>query len=73
MLMLFLFELMVEIPPVFLKPHSQVACGGAVYNLTAMAACWIFLESAASRREADQRQTSVAGNVATAHPDSVIV
>jgi uncharacterized membrane protein len=73
MLMLFLFELMVEIPPVFAQPHNQGAWGGAVYNLTAIGACWIFVESAASRREADQRQTSVAANAATAHPDSVIV
>ena len=73
MLMLFLFEFMVEIPPVVVQPHNQGAWGGAVYNLTAIGACWIFVESAASRRQADQRQTSVAGNVATAHPDSVIV
>jgi uncharacterized membrane protein YphA (DoxX/SURF4 family) len=73
MLMLFLFEVMVEIPPVFAQPHNQVAWGGAVYNLTAIGACWIFVESAASRRQADQRQASVAGNAATAHPDSVIV
>jgi uncharacterized membrane protein YphA (DoxX/SURF4 family) len=72
-LMLFLFEFMVEIPPVFAQPHNQIAWGGAVYNLTAMGACWIFLESAASRRQEDQKQTSVAGNVATVHPDSVIV
>jgi len=73
MLMLFLFEAMVEIPPVFAQPHNQIAWGGAVYNLTAIGACWIYVESAASRRQADQRQTSVAGNAATARPDSVIV
>ena len=73
MLMLFLFEVMVEIPPVFAQPHNQGAWGGAVYNLTAIGACWIFVESAASRRQADQRQTSVAGNAATSRPDSVIV
>jgi hypothetical protein len=73
MLMLFLFEFMVEIPPVLAQPHNQGAWGGAVYNLTAMGACWIFVESVASRRLADQRQTSVAANFATAHPDSVIV
>jgi uncharacterized membrane protein YphA (DoxX/SURF4 family) len=72
MLMLFLFEFMVEIPPVFGQPHNQGAWGGAVYNLTAIGACWIFVESVASRRQADQRQTSVAGNVATSHPDSAI-
>jgi uncharacterized membrane protein len=73
MLMLFLFEIMVEIPPVFVQPHNQAAWGGAAYNLVAMGACWIFVESVASRRQADQRQTSVAGHVATSHPDSVIV
>jgi uncharacterized membrane protein len=73
MLMLFLFEIMVEIPPVFAQPHNQVAWGGAAYNLVAIAACWIFVESVASRRQADQKQTSVAGHVATSHPDSVIV
>ena len=72
MLMLFLFEFMVEIPPVFVHPHNQVAWGGAVYNLTAIGACWIFVESVASRRQADQRQTSVAEHVATSHPDSAI-
>jgi uncharacterized membrane protein len=73
MLMLFLFEIMVEIPPVFVQPHNQVAWGGAAYNLVAMGACWIFAESVVSRQRADQRQTSVAGHVATSHPDSVIV
>jgi uncharacterized membrane protein YphA (DoxX/SURF4 family) len=72
MLMLFLFELMVEIPPVFVQPHNQVAWGGAVYNLTAIGACWIFVESVASRRQAEGKQTSVAEHVATSHPDSAI-
>jgi uncharacterized membrane protein YphA (DoxX/SURF4 family) len=72
MLMLFLFELMVEIPPVFVQPHNQVAWGGAVYNLTAIGACWIFVESVASRRQADQTQIGVAVDVATTHPDSAI-
>jgi uncharacterized membrane protein YphA (DoxX/SURF4 family) len=73
MLMLFLFEIMVEIPPVFVQPHNQVAWGGAAYNLVAMGACWIFVESVTSRREADQRQTSVSGHVAAPHADSVVV
>jgi surface polysaccharide O-acyltransferase-like enzyme len=73
MLMLFLFEVMVEIPPVFVQPHSQAAWGGAVYNLTAIGACWIFVESAVSHRQADQRQTKVSGEVVTAHQDSAIV
>jgi uncharacterized membrane protein len=73
MLMLFLFELMVEIPPVIVKPHNQVAWGGAMYNLVAIGACWIFVESVARPRHADQAQTGVAGHVARSHPDSVIV
>jgi uncharacterized membrane protein YphA (DoxX/SURF4 family) len=73
MLMLFLFEFMVEIPPVFAQPHNQGAWGGAMYNLTAIGACWIFVESVASRRrQADQRQVDDAGHVATSHPDSAI-
>jgi hypothetical protein len=72
MLMLFLFELMVEIPPVFVQPHNQVAWGGAVYNLAAIGACWIFVESVASRRQAEERTTSVAEEATTSHPDSAI-
>lgn len=72
MLMLFLFELMVEIPPVFVQPHNQGAWGGAVYNLTAIGACWIFVESVASGRQTDGRQIGVAGDVAKSHPDSAI-
>jgi uncharacterized membrane protein len=72
MLMLLLFEAMVEIPPVFVRPHSQAAWGGALYNLVAIGACWIFVESVERRRLADGRQTSVAGHVATSHPDSAI-
>ena len=72
MLMLFLFEVIVEIPPVFVDPHKQGAWGGAVYNLAAIGAYWIFVESVASRRQADQSQTSFAGHVATSHPDSAI-
>ena len=48
-LMLLLFEFMVEIPPVFAHPRSQQAWGGAVYNLTAIGACWIFAEFVGSR------------------------
>jgi uncharacterized membrane protein YphA (DoxX/SURF4 family) len=72
MLMLFLFEFMVEIPPIFVQPHSQTAWGGAVYNLTAMGACWIFVEAVAGRAQADQRQIRVSEEVATAHSDSAI-
>ena len=52
-LMLLIFEAMVEIPPVFAQPHSQGAWGGAVYNLTAIGAYWIFAEFALSRRKGD--------------------
>jgi uncharacterized membrane protein YphA (DoxX/SURF4 family) len=64
-LMLFLFEIMVEIPPVFVQPHSQGAWGGAVYNLTMIGACWIFAEFVTSRRQADRRELPVAEQVAT--------
>jgi uncharacterized membrane protein YphA (DoxX/SURF4 family) len=49
-LMLLLFEGIVEIPPVFMHPHSQVAWGGALYNLTAIGGYWIFIQFVASRR-----------------------
>jgi uncharacterized membrane protein len=64
-LMLFLFEFIVEIPPVFGQLHSQGAWGGAVYNLTAIGACWIFAEFMSSRRQADRREIPVAEQVAT--------
>jgi uncharacterized membrane protein YphA (DoxX/SURF4 family) len=71
-LMLLLFEATVEIPPVFIQPHSQGAWGGAVYNLTAIGACWIFAEFAASRRTADQREAGVSGPLAMSHSNSVV-
>jgi hypothetical protein len=71
-LMLLVFEVAVEIPPVFIQRHSQVAWGGTVYNLTAIGACWIFAEFVASCRQADRRKTGVAGGVATSYPSSVI-
>jgi uncharacterized membrane protein len=71
-LMLLLFEAAVEIPPVFSQPHSQGAWGGAVYNLTAIGACWIFAEFVASRGRVDGRETSVDGYAARPHPDSVV-
>jgi uncharacterized membrane protein YphA (DoxX/SURF4 family) len=63
-LMLLVFEFTVEIPPVFVQPHSQGAWGGALYNLTAIGACWIFAEFAASRRTAGQREVAVAEQLA---------
>jgi uncharacterized membrane protein len=64
-LMLLLFEITVEIPPVFVQPHSQGAWGGAVYNLTMIGACWIFAEFVTSRRQTDRRELPVAEQVAT--------
>jgi uncharacterized membrane protein len=66
-LMLLLFEGAVEIPPVFSQPHSQGAWGGAIYNLTAIGACWIFAEFVASRRRSDGNKTGVAASAS--HPD----
>jgi uncharacterized membrane protein YphA (DoxX/SURF4 family) len=63
-LMLLVFEFTVEIPPVFVQPHSQGAWGGAVYNLTAIGACLIFTEFVASRRQVDRREMLVAEQVA---------
>ncbi len=61
-LMFLLFEGIVEIPPVFAHPHSQQAWGGAVYNLTAIGAYWIFAEFLVSR--AARRQIASTQNVA---------
>jgi uncharacterized membrane protein len=71
-LMLLLFEAAVEIPPVFIRPHSQEAWGGALYNLTAIGACWIFAEFVASRDQAEGRETGVHRYAATSLPDSVV-
>jgi uncharacterized membrane protein len=64
-LMLLVFEATVEIPPVFAQPHSQGAWGGAVYNLTAIGACWIFAEFVLSRRQADRKEIPVPEQVVT--------
>jgi len=48
-LMLLLFEFLVEIPPVLIRVHNQATWGAAVYNITAIGACWIFGEFLASR------------------------
>ena len=64
-LMLLLFEALVEIPPVFIRPHNQVAWGGAVYNVAAIGACWIFAEWVAGHRQADRRKTDLAEHYAT--------
>jgi uncharacterized membrane protein len=67
MLMLLLFEAIVEIPPVLVQPHSQVAWGGAIYNLVAIGGCWIFAEFVASR-QAERRRADIAEHSITAHP-----
>ena len=70
-LMLLLFEAIVEIPPVFMRPHNQVAWGGAVYNLTAIGGYWIFAEFVASR-QAGREQIAVAGDVVRSNPNSAV-
>jgi uncharacterized membrane protein len=71
-LMLLLFDAIVEIPPVFVHPHSQVAWGGAVYNLAAIGAYCIFVEFVANRRKTHRGKIDIAEHVATSHPHSVI-
>lgn len=68
-LMLLLFEGFVEIPPIFSRLHNQPTWGAAVYNVTAIGACWIFAEFLASR--ADRGRIGAAGNVAKSRPDTV--
>ncbi|MES2391829.1 MAG: hypothetical protein V4555_09320 [Acidobacteriota bacterium] len=61
-LMLFLFEGFVEIPPIFIRVHNQVTWGAAVYNLSAIGACWIFadfLASRTSRRGIDPAESAI--------------
>jgi len=63
--MLFLFEFMVEIPPSLFNRKPRERGVGRWYNLTAIGACWIFVESAASRRQADYKdKPALPGNVA---------
>lgn len=50
-LMLLLFEGLVEIPPIFVRLHNEATWGAAVFNLTAIGACWIFAEFQKSRAE----------------------
>ena len=47
-LMLLLFEVLIEIPPIFVRLHNQATWGAAVYNLSAIGACLIFAEILAS-------------------------
>jgi hypothetical protein len=69
-LMLLLFEGLVEIPPIFIRPHNQAAWGAAVYNLAAIGACLIFAEFLASR--ADRKRLGPAENVTMSRPDPMV-
>ena len=69
-LMLLLFEGFVEIPPVLIRLHNQPTWGAAVYNLTAIGACWIFAEFLASR--ANRGRIGTEGNVAMSGPERVV-
>jgi len=69
-LMLLLFEGFVEIPPIFFRLHNQATWGAAVYNLTAIGACWIFAEFLTSR--ANQGRIGLADNAALSHHDPVV-
>ena len=69
-LMLLLFEGLVEIPPVFIRPHNQATWAAAVYNVAAIGACWTFAEILTSR--ADRRRIGPAENVTMSRPDRVV-
>jgi hypothetical protein len=69
-LMLLLFEGFVEIPPIFTRLHNEPTWGAAVYNVTAIGACWIFAEFLASG--ADRGRIEPTKNVAASHPDPVV-
>lgn len=69
-LMLLLFEFLVEIPPIFTHLHNQATWGAAVYNITAIGACWIFAEFLASR--ATQERIGARANAAIARPDPAV-
>jgi hypothetical protein len=69
-LMLFLFEGFVEIPPIFIRLHDLRTWGAAVYNLSAIGACWIFAEFLA--RRADRGRIGIARIVGTSRPDQAV-
>jgi hypothetical protein len=69
-LMLLLFEGLVEIPPIFIRFHDQRTWGAAVYNVTAIGACWIFVEFLVSR--ADRRRINPAQSVVMSSPKTVV-
>lgn len=69
-LMLLLFEGFVEVPPIAIRLHNQATWGAAVYNVTAIGACWILAEFLASR--AGRRQVGPAENVTMSRPDPIV-
>jgi uncharacterized membrane protein len=71
-LMLLLFEATVEIPPVFARVHSLPAWGGAVYNVTAIGACWIFARFVLSHRKEERADAGIHGERATSRQDPLV-
>jgi len=69
-LMLLLFEGFVEIPPIFIRLHSEATWGAAVYNVAAIGACWMFAEFLASC--ADRERIGPAKTVTMSRPDSAV-
>ena len=69
-LMLLLFEGLVEAPPIFMRLHDQPTWGAAVYNVTAIGACWIFAEFLISR--ADRGRIGLAKNVDLSRPNPMV-
>ena len=69
-LMLLLFEVFVEAPPILIRLHNQATWGAAVYNLAAIGACLIFAEFVVSR--AARGRIDLAENVAMSRPDRVV-
>jgi hypothetical protein len=65
--MLLLFEFLVEIPPIFGRLHHQPTWGAAVYNVTAVGACWILVEFLANRAEEERK-----GSVAALHSNPMV-
>jgi hypothetical protein len=67
-MMLLVFEFLVEIPPAFVRLHSEETWGAAVYNLAAIGALWMFAEFVVSRPQADSPKAGRAEHHALAHP-----
>ena len=57
-LMLLVFSVLVLTPQIFATPHSHVAWGSDAYNLTAVAATWIFSRWLLNQRSARLKQQS---------------